>query len=56
MQIGNELVTFYPTYGYQVDENWHIPMRIWGREAATGMRKMLANQIRKIISNKGAVN
>ena len=52
MQTGNELVTFYPTYGYKVAENWHIPMRIWVREAATGIRKMLANQIRKIIRNK----
>ena len=28
----NEHVTFFPTYGYQQDDGWKIPMRIWVHE------------------------
>ena len=28
----DEWVTFYPTYGYQKDDRWIIPLRIWVHE------------------------
>ncbi|MCX7553985.1 DUF2183 domain-containing protein [Marinicella sp. S1101] len=52
----NEQVTFYPTYGYLVNGVWHIPMRIWVREAATGLRKILANQASKLIRDKAGLH
>ena len=36
-----EQVTFYPTYGYQKDDQWVIPLRIWVHENRTVMESLL---------------
>lgn len=46
VDAADEVVTIYPTYGYQQDGNWLIPMRIWVHESRTvaelGARKLVA--------------
>lgn len=39
-----EEVTFYPTYGYQQDDNWVIPMRVWVHEP----RRLIEHSIARI--------
>lgn len=36
-----EQVTFYPTYGYQQDDRWVIPLRIWVHENRAVMESLI---------------
>jgi len=36
-----EQVTFYPTYGYQQDDHWVIPLRIWVHENRVVMESLI---------------
>jgi hypothetical protein len=36
-----EQVTFYPTYGYQQDDHWVIPLRIWVHENRAVMESLI---------------
>ncbi len=51
VDAADEVVTIYPTYGYQMDGTWVIPMRLWVHERRTvaelGARN-LAAEIGKI--------
>jgi hypothetical protein len=46
VDAADEAVTIYPTYGYQKDGEWLIPMRLWVHERRTvaefGARKLVA--------------
>ncbi|OED38105.1 hypothetical protein AB833_20655 [Chromatiales bacterium (ex Bugula neritina AB1)] len=45
----DKLVTFYSSYGYKNNDQWHIPLRIWGREAPGRTRRIAGKGARKII-------
>ncbi|MGB1256650.1 MAG: phosphatidate phosphatase App1 family protein, partial [Thiolinea sp.] len=49
-------VTFYPTYGYQYDGNWHIPLRIWVREPADFPLRMASKLIRRMLRNRAGLD
>jgi hypothetical protein len=38
-----EEVTFYPTYGYQQDDNWVIPIRLWVHERRRVIEHAISN-------------
>ncbi|TQV89640.1 phosphatidate phosphatase App1 family protein [Aliikangiella coralliicola] len=45
-------VTFYTTYGYQSNERWKIPVRLWVSEDLDFFRKLTLKTARKIIQHK----
>lgn len=47
-----EQVTFYLTYGYQVDGDWIIPLRIWVHEGPDLKRRTLAKVGRAVIAKR----
>jgi hypothetical protein len=50
-----EEVTFYPTYGYQQDDNWMIPMRVWVHEPRRLIEHAIA-RIAKIVADSLGVH
>jgi hypothetical protein len=51
-----ELVTFYPTYGYQQSGQWIIPIRLWVHEKPDLIRRNLAVAARKYLAEKAGVD
>ncbi len=57
MPFNNEKqVTFYPTYGYQQEGDWHIPLRIWVREPADFPLRLASKFIRRVLRNKAGLD
>jgi glutathione peroxidase-family protein len=50
-----ERVTFYPTYGYQQDSDWIIPIRIWVHEKPDLARRKFAEAARIYIGKKAGI-
>jgi len=50
-----ERVTFYPTYGYKLNGDWVIPMRIWVHEAPNLARRGLAKVARAYIATRAGL-
>ena len=42
-------ITFYNTYGYLLDNHWHIPYRLWVNEAPGRIRQLSARAGRKML-------
>ncbi len=53
--VGKKQVTFYTTYGYQQDQCWIIPLRIWVREKSDVLRRLAAKGARKIIRRRAGL-
>ena len=51
-----EAVTFYPTYGYQRDGEWIIPMRIWVHEPPNAIGNMVADAARGVIAEHAGLD
>lgn len=62
MRVGNvpfnneKQVTFYPTYGYQQEDDWHIPLRILVREPADFPLRLASKFIRRMLRNKAGLD
>lgn len=51
-----EQVTFYPTYGYQENDEWIIPLRIWVHEEPDLKRRGLATLARSVIARRAGLD
>jgi len=48
-------VTFYTSYGYQLDKHWHIPLRAWISEDMGLTRSLSLKGARKAIQHKAEI-
>ncbi len=55
MRIQEKQVTFYPSYGYESDDQWVIPMRLWVREPSDFPLQLLSKLIRRLLRNKAGL-
>jgi len=53
--VAEKTVTFYTSYGYQLGENWHIPIKLWVSEQPDTARRLLGKAARRGIRNKAGV-
>lgn len=51
-----ELVIFYPTYGYRQDGRWIIPIRLWVHEEPDLVRRQLATAARHYLADKAGID
>jgi hypothetical protein len=51
-----ELVIFYPTYGYRQDGRWIIPIRLWVHEEPDLVRRKLATAARHYLADKAGID
>lgn len=49
-------VTFYPTYGYRINGEWNIPIRIWVHEKPGFKRRGLAKAARRYLANRAGID
>jgi hypothetical protein len=54
-QLAEEQVTFYPTYGYQQNSDWIIPIRIWVHENPDLLERKLASAARTYLAKKAGI-
>lgn len=46
--LADEQVTFYPTYGYQKEDHWVVPMRTWVHERRPRVEKLIKKVVAEI--------
>jgi len=46
-----EHVTFYPSYGYQHEDNWRIPLRVWVHEHEGWFGRQLSKFSKRVVRN-----
>lgn len=58
MQVGakEKQVSCYPTYGYQQNGQWQIPLRIWVREPADLPLRLAASWLRRILRRRAGLD
>ena len=44
-------ITFFTSYGYQLNTDWHIPFRVWVNETPNSLRELTARGARKLLRN-----
>jgi len=55
LKVPEKLVTFYNSYGYELDDNWHIPLRVWISGDMDWARRMSLKGARKAIRHQAGV-
>lgn len=51
-----EYVTFYPSYGYQNDGVWRIPLRVWVHKHGGWGGKQLSKIAKRVVKNKAGLD
>lgn len=49
-------VTFYTSYGYQIDQSWRIVLKLWVSEPANTARRLLGKRARSTIRDKSGID
>ncbi len=45
-------VTFYHSYGFEIGQNWHIPITLWVSERPDSLRRLTAKSAQKVLIKK----